>query len=132
MILSINDLKQEIERKLKIAQEDLELSSTHSMGAAGAVVNAYKAVLDLFDQLVPEDGKVPMDRKDRQDTKPIPETQEDWYIVAKVNIAFDKDVIDPEEVLADMGYSFTSQSENAQILDTEILDWSIDNPLEFR
>jgi hypothetical protein len=67
MILSINDLKQEIERFIQVAEETKPVASMGELSRLNAEISAYKSSLYLIDQLVPEDGKIPMDRKNRKD-----------------------------------------------------------------
>jgi hypothetical protein len=75
MLLSINDLRGEIERFKRTSEDDLKMASTHGMSVPSAEIAMCNAILGLVDQLVPEeDGRVPVDAKDRTDTKPSVET----------------------------------------------------------
>lgn len=71
MLLSINDLKGEIQRFQRTSEDSRDMSSKHSIPVRNAEIAMCRAILGLIDQLVPEeDGRVPFDAKDRTDTKP--------------------------------------------------------------
>ena len=48
------------------------------------------------------------------------------FVKVQVNMVIEADAgIDVEDVLGNMDYSFDSQTENADVVDTEIVEWDI-------